>query len=360
MALCDSTVIEPDGDFNRLLTVLHRQGEPDRVPFYELFSNIEAQVMGRQEGQGRAVMHVDESHIQLHIEHQRRMGYDYVGWRTETFRFLRPERAAGQTPQGERHYVRGSDSLISSWQQFEAYPWPDMNAVDYSGLDEVANMLPERMKLIPAYSGIFENTVWIVGYENMCTLLFEDRALLRACFDAVGARIAQYFSECVKHPAVGAIVMGDDMGFKTQTMIAPADIREFVLPWHETICQTAHAAGKATILHSCGNLTEIMDDLIACGWDAKHSFEDQIQPVWEAKELYGDRIALLGGFDMDKLARFNPRQVRDYTRWLISKCGRGGGWALGSGNSVADYVPAENFVAMLDEGYRFGRYPLSG
>ena len=358
MALCDSTGIEPDGDFNRLLCVLHRDGEPDRVPFYELFSNIEAQVMGVDTEQGATLTHIDESQIPLHIRHQHRMGYDYVGWRAGALEFLRPERGVGHTPQGERRYVRGADSLVASREQFESYPWPDVSAVDYSSLDGLMGMLPGGMKAIPAYSGIFENTVWIVGYETMCTLLFEDRALLRACFDAVGSRIAEYFTQCVKYPAVGAIVMGDDMGFKTQTMIAPADIREFVLPWHERICQAAHAAGKPAILHSCGNLTEIMDDLIACGWDAKHSFEDQIQPVWEARELYGDRIALLGGFDMDKLARFNPRQVRDYTRWLIRQCGRGGGWALGSGNSVANYVPAENLVAMLDEGYRCGRYPL--
>jgi len=358
MALCDTTTIEPDGDFNRLLTVLYRQGEPDRVPFYELFSNIEGTVMGEESG-GSSPMHPDESRMPLHVRHQRRMGYDYVNWRTESFAFLRPERGVGDTSHGERRYVRSTDSLIASWDDFEAYAWPDMVQVDYSGLDRLADMMPPALRIIPTYSGILENTTWIVGFENLCMLLYADRKLLRACFDAVGCRIAEYFRRSLAHEMVGAIAMGDDMGFKTQTMISPEDIREFVLPWHKEICRLAHAAGKPAILHSCGNLIAIMDDLIACGWDAKHSFEDQIQPVWEAKELYGDRIAVLGGFDMDKISRFSPRQVREFTRRLITRCGVGGGWALGTGNSVADYVPAENLVAMLDEGYRFGRYPLN-
>ena len=98
-----------------------------------------------------------------------------------------------------------------------------------------------------------------------------------------------------------------------------------------------------------------MEDIIACGWDARHSFEDAIEPVWEAKARWGGRIALLGGFDMDKLCRMSVREVRRHTRLLIERCAPGGGWALGTGNSVANYVPVENFLAMLGEGLAAGR-----
>jgi uroporphyrinogen decarboxylase len=120
--------------------------------------------------------------------------------------------------------------------------------------------------------------------------------------------------------------------------------------------EAVHAHGKPIILHSCGNLAEVMEDIIACGWDARHSFEDQIEPVWEAKARWGKRIALLGGFDMDKLARMTAAEVRAHTRFLIEKCAPGGGWALGTGNSVANYIPVDNFLTMLEEGHRCGRY----
>ena len=45
----------------------------------------------------------------------------------------------------------------------------------------------------------------------------------------------------------------------------------------------------------------------------------------------------------------------DFTRLLVERCAPGGGWALGSGNSVANYVPVDNFLAMLEEGFRAGR-----
>jgi uroporphyrinogen decarboxylase len=102
-----------------------------------------------------------------------------------------------------------------------------------------------------------------------------------------------------------------------------------------------------------------MDDLIDdVKIDAKHSFEDKILPVTEAKRRYGDRIAILGGVDMNFLCTANPEAIRRYVRKVIEICAPGGGYALGTGNSVANYIPFENYLAMLDEGRRIGAYPL--
>jgi uroporphyrinogen decarboxylase len=97
-----------------------------------------------------------------------------------------------------------------------------------------------------------------------------------------------------------------------------------------------------------------MEDLINdVGIDAKHSFEDTIESVIDAKRLYGDRIALLGGIDVDFLCRSDEKQVRRRVRETLEKCMPGGGYVLGTGNSVANYIPVDNYLAMLDEGRRF-------
>jgi uroporphyrinogen decarboxylase len=100
-----------------------------------------------------------------------------------------------------------------------------------------------------------------------------------------------------------------------------------------------------------------MDELIAdVGIDAKHSYEDVIMPVTEAKALYGDRIAVLGGVDVNFLCLSTEDEVRAYVRRVLEGCMPGGGYALGTGNSVANYIPVENYVAMLDEGRKVGIY----
>jgi uroporphyrinogen decarboxylase len=218
--------------------------------------------------------------------------------------------------------------------------------------------LPDGMKIIAlGPGGQLEHIMWLMGYVPFSMALMDDPALVEAVAEKVGEILVNLYASAVEIPNVGALWIGDDMGFRTATMIAPGQLRRLVFPWLTKLAGIAHAKGMPFLLHSCGNLHQVMDDLIeSVRIDARHSFEDAVQPVAEAKRLYGDRIALLGGVDMDFLCRSTEEEVRAYTRRLIDTCAPGGGWALGTGNSVANYIPLSNYLAMLDEGYRYGRY----
>jgi uroporphyrinogen decarboxylase len=89
--------------------------------------------------------------------------------------------------------------------------------------------------------------------------------------------------------------------------------------------------------------------------DAKHSFEENVIPVQEVKKRWGNRMSLLGGMDVDFLVRNSTEAVRRKTREILEACHPGGGYFLGSGNWVTEYVPLDNYIAMLDEGRRFGQ-----
>ena len=347
--------IEPEPDFRRLETVLRRDGEPDRVPFFELFSNITEPVLralGRWTPAPESPSRDEwlDWWLDRHIEYQYLLGYDYVNAGPVGFGFPQKPRPTAQTAQSVRGYYLATTHTIADRADFEAYAWPNPATIDPSPLERLAGRLPSGMKVISTFSGVLENVMWLLGYEPFSLMLYEDPAFVKEMFDAIGSRIVAYFERCVEYGVVGAICMGDDMGFNTQTLVGPDALREFMFPWHASIVETAHRKGKPAILHSCGNLSEVMDDIIACGWDAKHSYEDSITPAWEAKERWGDRIAVLGGFDMDRLCRATPDEVRSHTRLLMERCAPGGGWALGTGNSVADYVPMENFLTMLEQG----------
>jgi uroporphyrinogen decarboxylase len=100
-----------------------------------------------------------------------------------------------------------------------------------------------------------------------------------------------------------------------------------------------------------------MDDLIDdVGIDVKHSLQDKCLSAPEARLCCGDRIAILGGMDMDMISRSNEEQVRAYDQRLLQECMPDGGYALGTGNLVVNHVPVENYHAMLDEGMNVGRY----
>lgn len=175
--------------------------------------------------------------------------------------------------------------------------------------------------------------------------------------DMVGSVISFYCDLGSEDESVGAMSMGDDMGYRSGPMISPNLLRKYVFPWQKKRVENAHKHGKPFILHNCGNLKLIMEDLIEyVGIDAKHSYEDVSYPIVEYKKLYGDRIAVLGGVDMDKLSRMPLNEFTIYVRSIIRECAPGGGYALGCGNTVANYVKLENYLTMLKIGKKYGRY----
>jgi uroporphyrinogen decarboxylase len=361
----------PDPNIERLLTVLRREGEPGRVPLVDFWFDpeiIEA-VLGQRVPRIQAIGGAPTDHDlaarywDLMIEFAYTLGYDYVkvviGQLVTEYDFLATEDTAALS-RGERRWARESEGLITTWADYERYPWPDPTNIDYFAVEYVINHLPEGMGIIGYGGNILEPVAFLMGFQNLAIALYEQPDLVEAMFERVGELSMACCEAACQIDAVRAILSSDDMGFRTGTLISPRHLRQYVLPWHKRVVECAHRHGRPLVLHSCGNLETIMDDLIDdVGIDAKHSFEDAIMPVTEVKANYGDRVAILGGVDVDFLCRATEEEVRAYVRNVIDVCGPGGGYALGTGNSVTNYIPVENYLAMLDEGRRYGVYPLT-
>ena len=196
-------------------------------------------------------------------------------------------------------------------------------------------------------------TYELLGLEGMSYLIHDDPNLVEAVFNKVGKVICEFYRNLADLEGVGGFFQGDDLGYKTSTIISPALLRKLVLPWHRKLAALAHSYGGMYWLHSCGNLTEIENDLIDdVKIDALHSFQDTIIPIHEFKERSGERVAALGGIDVDILCRASETGLRSYVRTALEKC-MPYRYTLGSGNTVANYVPVRNYLIMMDEGARW-------
>ncbi len=266
------------------------------------------------------------------------------------------EDTAGLKREAGRAYIDEHTGPITNWDEFEAYPWPDPAQATTQSLEWFEKNLPDDMCIIGSggFAHFAEYLNWLMGYETLCYALYDQRDLVQAIADRLVSIYEAVVRRLVEFDRVKIIWGSDDMGFKTGPLIGPDDLREFVFPGHKLMAQIAHDSGRPYLLHSCGNLAEVMDDLIDdVGIDAKHSFEDTIEDVRELKPTIGQRIALLGGIDVDFLCRASEEQIRQRVRETLDVCIPGGGYCLGSGNSVANYVPVENYLIMLDEGRRW-------
>ncbi|NLJ41976.1 MAG: uroporphyrinogen-III decarboxylase-like protein [Clostridiales bacterium] len=326
-------------NFNNLVKVL-QCGVPDRPTLFELFLNDPLYI--RLAGPKIAAQKDKLYEFRLKVHAFRNAGYDYATVYGSDFKF----------PVGETHMKKtvslNEGGIISDRGSFDKYKWPDPEESDYSNLEGIKDEMPEGMKLvIMGPGGVLENVINLVGYDNLCYMIYEDPELAGDVFGAVGTRLISYYEICSRFDTVGALVSNDDWGFNTQTMLSPNDLRKYVFPWHKRIVEVIHSAGKLAILHSCGKLDCVMEDVIEdMKFDGKHSFEDNILPVEEAYEKWGGRIGILGGIDLDFVCRASHEEIKARSLKMLKRTENRGGYALGTGNSVPDYVPDDSFFAM--------------
>ncbi len=275
-------------NFDNILKVLNNQ-VPNRPTLFEMYMN--PPLYEKLAGKDIVSIKDELTEMRILIHAFKNAGYDYATVHASDLHFPKKRHSLETISLNE-------GMMIKDWESYNAYPWPDPDKCDYSMLDRIKNELPEGMKLIVmGHGGVLENVISLVGYDNLCFMLMDEPKLLGKIFERVGTIFVRYYEIASQYDAVGALISNDDWGFNTQTMISPQDLRAYVIPWHKKIVEAIHKAGKPAILHSCGNLENVMDDIIDdIQYDAKHSYEDNIITVEEAYERWGDRIAILGAW----------------------------------------------------------------
>ena len=326
-------------EFNNLLKVLKCEVS-ERPVLFELFmnQNYYNRLAGREP--------IDNSELEILkvvVDAYAAAGYDYASTHACSMEFKTVQKSHKMT------LNLNEGSTIYDRDSFNAYDWPNPDDFDYSKLEKIEEYLPDNMKLMTmGPGGVLENVTWLVGFDNLCYMLFEDPDLVQDIFDAVGSRLARYYENAVKYNSVGFIASNDDWGYNTQTFLSLNDMRKYVFPWHKKIVEIAHNAGKPAILHSCGYMVDVMDDIINnMKYDGKHSFEDNILSVEKSYERWGGKIAILGGIDFDFLARSSFDKIQERCRNMLKLTSEKGGYALGSGNSIPEYIPYENYLSMI-------------
>jgi uroporphyrinogen decarboxylase len=349
-------------DYEGLVKSITRTGAPERVHHIELFLDAEIQAAICERFDLEDGLNTNDPHFahKRLIRIQRFLGYDYVRCGLDCLEFplrrLAIEDTAGYKRTIGRNFVDEHTGPITSFADFETYPWPDPQQASSCALEWYESNLPEDMCVIAGsgFAHFAEYLTWLMGYETLCYALYDQRELVSAISQRLIDIYRIVIQRILQFKRVKLVWGSDDMGFRTGTLISPDDLREFVLPAHKLMADMSHAAGCPYLLHSCGNLSAIMHDLIDyVHIDARHSFEDTIQSVTDAKAEYGQRIALLGGIDLDFICRASEGEVRQRVRHTLDVCMAGGGYCLGTGNSVANYLPMDNYLAMLDEGRRY-------
>ena len=337
---------KPDPDFHRFQTALFC-GQPDRVPLAELWIDapVKEALIGRHIGNSFVDPDYD---IEADIEFWYRAGYDYIHVEP---RYSFPRKPGLEVPEGS--------GTITNWQEFNRYPWPTIKDVDFSFLERTRALLPDGMGIVSGTSGIFETTWMLMGFTTLCTSLTDQPDLVTAVIQKVGELLLQIFEQAACFPRVGAMWISDDIAYTSGLMIQPQFFRTHLFHWYEKMGKICHNLGYPFLYHSDGMLWSVLDDLIAAGINAIHPVEPKAMDICSLKQKVAGKLCLIGNIDLGyTLTRGTPAEVEAEVRNRIRSIGPGGGYCVGSSNTVTYYVPLDNFVAMVEATRRYGKYPL--
>jgi len=377
---------EPHPDFKQFVEILEGKRFSEKVHFVELDIGVEVMKAILESMMGMELPVEEVGHIQrkkisdftngkpvdLLTEEEEKafikntikffcfMGYDYVPerWPTLYYRGMikPPKRIAIDTASltkesGKREWVEESKGVISSWEELEKFPWNRMELRVERYYEFIQENLPEGMKIVvnvAMYERVMEH---LLGYEGLFYLIYDDPDLVKVVFNKWGQVVYNFYQKVISLECVGAIFHADDLGYKTGTMLSPESLRKLFFPCLKEYVSLAHKQDKTFWYHCCGNVGKVIEELIeGIKIDAFHSFQDVITPVGDFQKKYGNKIAVLGGVDVDKLARLDKEKLRKYVRTILNECMPRGRYALGSGNSISNYIPVENYITMLEEG----------
>ncbi|MBD3224144.1 MAG: nucleoside 2-deoxyribosyltransferase [Caldithrix sp.] len=328
-------------DINQLLNALRRK-PTSKIPIMELgvHPKIKTKILGRP-----------IKSLKDEVDFWYNTGYDYVKLQPKAD--FNPDKIGVEESKTVHldstlsyNWASEKKGIITDFKELESYRFPHANTFDYSPFEQAKKHLPDGMGIIGQYGDIFTMTWEMMGFETFSLALFENSTLIDELNNTIGTLVLSMFENMAQNDAVDALWYTDDIAFSNGLLMSPEVLRRYIFPWMEKIGQLAKKHNKPFIYHSDGVLWPVLDDIISCGVDALHPIEPKAMDIGQIKTKYGDRLTLIGHVDVDLLARGSIDEVQDKVHDNIEKAGSGGGYIVGSGNSIPDYVNIENYKAM--------------
>jgi uroporphyrinogen decarboxylase len=194
---------------------------------------------------------------------------------------------------------------------------------------------------------LYERAWTMRGMENLMMDFYDHpdfvRELLRAIVDFNIAQIRKAVTF-----DIDAVHFGDDWGQQHGLQMGPAIWHEFIFPELKRMYAVVKEAGKYVSIHSCGDVDELLDDLISIGLNCFNPFQPEVMDVRTLLQKYRGKLSFWGGLSTQKTLPYGTAgEVRNETKSLL-QLGRDGGYIFAPAHAVESDVPLENMLAFID------------
>ena len=203
--------------------------------------------------------------------------------------------------------------------------------------------------LVAWVGDLWERAHFLRGLDNLLADLLLHPAFVHELLERLEKVILRNMDAIGRFPVDG-FFLSDDYGLQESLMMRPETWREFIKPHLKNIFQRVHQLGRICFLHSCGNVSEIVPDLIEVGLDVLHPIQPEAMDIARLKREFGGDLTFYGGLGTQAfLVRQSPEGVKKEVKRLAQLMGQGGGYILGPGISIQHDVPFHNLLALIEE-----------
>jgi len=254
-------------------------------------------------------------------------------------------------------------------EDLDKYPWPDpLDPGFTAGLAEEVKRLHATTDFAivgdSGFKSLWELGWALRGFERLLMDLALNpdfvHALMGKLLDINMAAIGRFLDEVGKYLQV--FRTGDDLATQKGLLMSRATYRKILKPHYKKMFDFIKSKTDAKLFyHSCGNVTDVLDDLIEIGVEAINPVQvSALGDTAALKSRFGKKVSFWGGIDTQHaLPHGSVKDVEAEVRLRIRDLGPGGGFVLGPVHNIQPDVPPENILMMADAARKFGAYPLA-
>jgi uroporphyrinogen decarboxylase len=234
---------------------------------------------------------------------------------------------------------------ISDKKIIKNYPVPVLKGEDYILFKRDVEYIRSNDKICSAYSGSFyEWSYYLRGREKIYYDYYDNPGLIELIIEKVAAFVEELSMKNI-NAGVDVLCFYDDLGSQNGLQISPEIFRKFYKPFYKNLWQKikSNHKDKYIFLHSCGNIAEIIPDLIECGLDILHPIQPETMDIYDIVEKYKNDLVFWGTLSNQKTFPVgSKRDIFQEVKDRVSNIASQAGLILGSSNTLGKDVPVEN------------------
>lgn len=254
-----------------------------------------------------------------------------------------------------------ADAKLPDWDDLPALlaDLPDTDAPHlFDDAKQIADAAHAEGKyvLIHHWSLMYERIWNFRGMENLLMDYYDYPDEVHALHRAVADTENKLLLRAIRELKPDGYMISDDLGAQKSLMMSPSTFREFIKPYYAETWGMARANDVDVWLHTCGNITEIIGDLIECGLSVLHPIQKHTMDWEEIAAKWKGKIAFWVGMDVqDTLINGTPEDVRREVHTMRDTFDSpDGGFLYAAGNGIVGGTPLDNIEAFLDECLHYG------